>query len=366
MKATKTIFGIILFLQIWVSGAKSQGIKFVTGLSWERIKEKAKNENKYIFLDMYTTWCGPCKMMDRDVYSAKEVGDFYNQTFISVKVQMDSTKSDNQNTIGWYQTAQELGKLYGITVYPSYVFLNPAGQLVGKHTGLVSADVFNSFGGDAMDPGKQYALLLDSYNNGKRDPDFVRNLIRLANAIGQRAIARKIASDYINQLTENEMLDLENIWCIYENTSSSLDRGFSFFRDHALEIEKSEPKMKVVFSKGKVMEIIKNEQIAPYIKVLNGKPDWKRIDSALAKFGKLGEEALALAKPNLIIMSEIIPYSKSLNGKPDWKKIHENLKPFGSAGAKALELKEGELIFDSEIVPFLSSEPSWIEIQKEN
>jgi thiol:disulfide interchange protein len=45
----------------------SKGIRFEHGLSWAQVKEKAKAENKYIFMDCYATWCGPCKAMDKNV-----------------------------------------------------------------------------------------------------------------------------------------------------------------------------------------------------------------------------------------------------------------------------------------------------------
>ena len=51
------------------------GIKWVTGLSWEQVLTKAKTENKFIFVDCYATWCGPCKVMDKDVYPNDTVGD---------------------------------------------------------------------------------------------------------------------------------------------------------------------------------------------------------------------------------------------------------------------------------------------------
>ncbi len=83
---------LFAFLSLLVLGqAKGQGIKFEEGLSLKQIKEKARTENKYIFIDCYTTWCKPCKAMEKDVYSDKGVGDLFNKKFISAKIQMDRT-----------------------------------------------------------------------------------------------------------------------------------------------------------------------------------------------------------------------------------------------------------------------------------
>ena len=62
----------------------AQGIKFEEGLSWEQVKQKAKTENKFIFVDCYATWCAPCKMMDKYVYQNDTVGEFVKDKFIYV------------------------------------------------------------------------------------------------------------------------------------------------------------------------------------------------------------------------------------------------------------------------------------------
>jgi len=67
---------------------KFSGIKFAHS-SWKDVQKKAKAEGKMIFVDCYTSWCGPCKMLARDVFTQKKVGDFFNKNFISVKLDME-------------------------------------------------------------------------------------------------------------------------------------------------------------------------------------------------------------------------------------------------------------------------------------
>ena len=67
----------LLLIYFLSQAQKSDGIKFEEKeLTWEGVKQKAKNENKYIFIDAYTTWCGPCKYMSNYIFPQKEVGDF--------------------------------------------------------------------------------------------------------------------------------------------------------------------------------------------------------------------------------------------------------------------------------------------------
>src|SRR5882724_9795530 len=75
--------------------AQTQGIHFESGLSWVQIKAKAKAENKFIFMDCYTTWCAPCKYMTETVFPSDNVGAFFNPRFVSVAIQMDRTLADS-------------------------------------------------------------------------------------------------------------------------------------------------------------------------------------------------------------------------------------------------------------------------------
>jgi thiol:disulfide interchange protein len=69
--------------------SQNVGIDFREGLSLDSIQVIAKKENKSIFLDCFATWCVPCKNMERNVFSQKKVSEYFNEHFISVRVQMD-------------------------------------------------------------------------------------------------------------------------------------------------------------------------------------------------------------------------------------------------------------------------------------
>jgi len=67
---------------------RAQGIQLFEG-SWDQLKTEAKKQHKPIFVDCYTSWCGPCKMMATKIFPQKEVGDFYNSNFVCYSVDME-------------------------------------------------------------------------------------------------------------------------------------------------------------------------------------------------------------------------------------------------------------------------------------
>lgn len=103
---------ILLFLSMSLfSMAFSQGINFFHG-SYEEAIQQAKSENKLLFMDCYTTWCGPCKMLQNNVFP-QDVGEFYNQNFICYKV--DCKRGEGPT----------ICSRFSVTAYPTMHFVDP-------------------------------------------------------------------------------------------------------------------------------------------------------------------------------------------------------------------------------------------------
>ncbi len=107
--------------------AKSgEGIAF-EGLKFEEALAKAKAENKLVFMDCYTSWCGPCRMMDKDVFPLAEAGNYFNPRFVCIKKDMEKGEGP------------ELAKRYKVSAFPTMLILNPEGEVL--HTILGARDV---------------------------------------------------------------------------------------------------------------------------------------------------------------------------------------------------------------------------------
>ncbi|WEK20220.1 MAG: thioredoxin family protein [Candidatus Pedobacter colombiensis] len=165
MKSLKVIvFGICLIL-LGHEGF-SQGINFQHNL--EEAMKLARQENKMIFVDFYTSWCGPCKAMSADIFPQKSVGDFYNDKFINVKIQCDDS--------GY---GVELGKQYKVQAYPTLMYLDANGTTVHSVAGGMDTRGFIELGKTALDPNKNQLVLVKQWDAGNRDQAFMARYFQM-------------------------------------------------------------------------------------------------------------------------------------------------------------------------------------------
>src|SRR3984957_3342251 len=115
-----------------LSIAQDKGVRFDHESSWSAIQARAKAENKYIFMDCFTTWCGPCRFMSTTIFPQQETGTYFNNKFISVAVQLDSTAKDADNVKSWYADGHNIAAKSGFRAYPTYLIFAPDGQVIHR------------------------------------------------------------------------------------------------------------------------------------------------------------------------------------------------------------------------------------------
>ena len=138
---------IMLLCFLLLASFAFAGIKFEEKLTWKQIKEKAKRENKMIFFDAYASWCGPCKYMEKSIYTDEKVAAYFNNNFINVKTDME---------VGEGTVLQEE---FGVTAFPTFLFFSPEGKMLHKSVGAMDTIEFISLGKNATNPSKQYYTL---------------------------------------------------------------------------------------------------------------------------------------------------------------------------------------------------------------
>jgi thiol:disulfide interchange protein len=119
---------------------KEAGIKFIEQ-DWDKALKAAHNEKKLVFLDIYATWCGPCKMLKQYTFSDSAIGEFFNKNFINVSV-------DGEKVVG-----PQLAQQYAIQGYPTLIVADETGQAVLYTAGYISAEVLMQFAQEALKRG---------------------------------------------------------------------------------------------------------------------------------------------------------------------------------------------------------------------
>ena len=193
----------------WVGRGHTQGIAFFEG-TWEQVLEKAKAEEKPIFVDAYTTWCGPCKMMAQRVFPLEEVGTLYNAQFISVQIDMET------------EAGLLFQKTYPVSAFPTLLYIDADGKLLKKVVGAQQGDALLQIGRNVLKAFDRTEELAAAYEKGDRSPEFVYQYIRSLNRAGQSPL--RIANEYIKGCAEPERPD--NLKIIYEATTEADSRVF--------------------------------------------------------------------------------------------------------------------------------------------
>lgn len=293
----KLLFLFLLIPSFLFSQADTtKGIHFEQGLTWKQVKQKAKQENKYIFLDAYTTWCVPCRQMDRNVYTNDTVGAFMNDKFINVKMQFDKTEKDNEQIRREYATADSIQKKYPLQGFPSFLFFDPNANLLYKKVGYHDTQEFIQIAKESHDPKrKEIYTAIQEYKQGRKNYAKMPELIAAAKELlGDKDLSKAIAKDYkfnyLDSLDENQLFTRETLKFIFGNADllSSKDKLFR------LIYQKPSKADSIVdmngFSARLINYIIKREEIDNKLQnngiIINRNPNWNNIKNSISsKYG---------------------------------------------------------------------------------
>ncbi len=122
----KKILVTLMVLIGWAVTAEAQ-VRF-TDAGTDAVRREAMAQNKLVLIDLYATWCGPCKMMEREVFSQPAVGEFIHARFVPAKYDIDKP------------TGRALAEEYGVRSIPTYLVFNTEGELLGKLVGAMPAE----------------------------------------------------------------------------------------------------------------------------------------------------------------------------------------------------------------------------------
>ncbi|MBI4548602.1 MAG: DUF255 domain-containing protein [Ignavibacteriae bacterium] len=137
MKYFRYSFFILFLATSFIQGGDKTEVKW---LALETALTEAKKSDKKLLLDFYTTWCGWCKRLDKDVYGNEEVAKYLNQEYVLVKINAEASNKVKYKDSTYTEIA--FASSFGVTGYPTIVFLDAQGEPITSLGGYVPADRF--------------------------------------------------------------------------------------------------------------------------------------------------------------------------------------------------------------------------------
>lgn len=143
--------------------AKASGAK-VEWMAFDAAMSQAAQENRYVVVDFYTDWCKWCKVMDQKTYSDSLVARSLNDRFVAVKI--DGEGQDKITYRGKSMTQSELTMNMKVSGFPSTLFMDSQGNVIGTLPGYIEAPVFLKIL-DYVSSEAYKTVKLDDYLSGK-------------------------------------------------------------------------------------------------------------------------------------------------------------------------------------------------------
>lgn len=227
-EAMRRTFIITLTLLTWaLTGARAQesadGTKFIE-TSWAEILQMAKAQQKPIFMDCYTSWCGPCRQMLRDVFPQKQVGDYLNENFVVTKFDME--KGDGV----------DLAKKYEVRAYPTYLVLDADGKMIDRQIGAIAAENLIGFCKNAAGDNSLSAMQ-QKYADGCRDNEFLLDYMIRLEMGGLSKEHRAVRDDYMANLDPALIPANKRVWSVVRNSYMTVDDPlFKYISDNRKQL----------------------------------------------------------------------------------------------------------------------------------
>lgn len=246
------LLSAILFTNVAFS--QNRSIEFDHG-TFNELLAKAKKENKMIYIDCYTSWCGPCKWMAKNVFTNDTVADFYNMNFINAKIDMEKGEG------------VDIAIKYDIRAYPTMLFINSNGEQMHRTCGASPVANFIRAGKNALSPNTQLATYAANFNGGKVEAPFANTYFSMLQNACQ-SYSKEVA-DYFTLVKKDDLRSRSNWSIIYNYIDDYSSKTFiDFEADRAAysklyTLDSVENKINSVYTSG-LYSAIQNKDMTGY------------------------------------------------------------------------------------------------------
>ena len=200
------LVGVILMAS-FLSRAEEpeKGVRFLDNVAWSEVVKQAKEAGKMIFVDCYTTWCGPCKMLASDVFPREDVGALINEHFVSVKYDVERGEG-----LAFAKEHREL-----INAYPTLLMFTTDGELYHRMVGYYPAESMLRALRVRLS-GQTPESLGKEYDAGRRDYDFIMTYLDVLVTAEQMEKYAEVKRDYVRSFPLDSLLNPQ-VWEIAES-----------------------------------------------------------------------------------------------------------------------------------------------------
>lgn len=196
-------------------------------ISFDEALKAAKQENKLVFIDFYTDWCGPCKKMAKEVFPLKMVGNFMNAKFVNLKLNAE-------------KEGKELAARYKVSAYPTFVVLDAEGKAVAELKGAMDGPTFIQKLDGKLNPEMTPERMAERYKAGERTPEFINAYALSLMEMRKEDEGFKVVNDYFQSLSKEERLNPANSFLYTRYTVALNDPKADFMVAHREEFAEAE------------------------------------------------------------------------------------------------------------------------------
>ena len=225
---------VLLFLIVFSASlyAQEAGVRFSKDSLLSDALARSKKEGKLVFIDCYTSWCGPCKYLAKEIFPQKEVGDFYNSHFINLSFDMEKGEGI------------KIRKKYAVQAYPTLLFLNAEGETVHVGIGAGDANMLVELGKTALDDTRNLLSISKKMKAGDKS---IQTLALYLKNNHYAADGDALINEYFKTASDDEKLSKE-AWDLFKDYIKDIDNDqFQYFIKHRSAYEQKFGKTEVAF-----------------------------------------------------------------------------------------------------------------------